>query len=159
MSASDNESETQTLPRVEVIQRLRERGEPVMMFGESELEAFRRLRRCEILEPEVNRVRVLFYKLIRCCFMITCCQGFRNDFQEAMEKVDQDYLDELLAFDDKADEIKDELKDSSDISYEGIKELSKSLGRGNRELDMKVVMSFLQVSFNICTKKNALRDQ
>lgn len=60
MSASDNESETQTLPRVEVIQRLRERGEPVMMFGESELEAFRRLRRCEILEPEVNRVCVYY---------------------------------------------------------------------------------------------------
>lgn len=61
-----------------------------------------------------------------------------------MEKVDQDYLDELLASAGKEDEIKDDLKDSSDISYEGIKELSKSLGRGNRELDMKVVMSFLQ---------------
>lgn len=48
-----------------------------MLFGESEAEAFQRLRRLEILEPDVDR-------------------GFRNDFQEAMEKVDQDFLDEIL---------------------------------------------------------------
>ena len=39
-----------------MIRRLRERGEPILLFGESEIEAFKRLRKCEILEPEVNKV-------------------------------------------------------------------------------------------------------
>lgn len=50
-------SEHLMLSRQEVIRRLRERGEPILLFGESEVEAFKRLRRCEILEPEVNKVR------------------------------------------------------------------------------------------------------
>lgn len=44
------------LSRQEVIRRLRERGEPILLFGESHIEAFKRLRKCEILEPEVNKV-------------------------------------------------------------------------------------------------------
>lgn len=48
-----------------------------MLFGETEEEAFRRLRKLEVQEAESER-------------------GFRNDFQEAMEKVDQVYLQELL---------------------------------------------------------------
>lgn len=54
--SSDDNPDVVALPRTEVIQRLRDRGEPILFFGELELEAFRRLRRCEILEPEVNRV-------------------------------------------------------------------------------------------------------
>lgn len=48
-----------TLSRKEVIKRLRERGEPIFLFGETELEAFKRLRKCEILEPEINKVLIL----------------------------------------------------------------------------------------------------
>lgn len=44
------------LPRKEVIRRLRDRNEPVILFGESDIEAFRRLRKLEISEPEINRV-------------------------------------------------------------------------------------------------------
>lgn len=73
------QSENASLPRNEVIKRLRERSHPVTLFGESELQSFKRLRRIEILEPEANK-------------------GFRNDFQEAMDKVDQAYLNEFLAF-------------------------------------------------------------
>lgn len=51
----DNSSE-HLLSRQEVIRRLRERGEPILLFGESYIEAFKRLRKCEILEPEVNKV-------------------------------------------------------------------------------------------------------
>lgn len=56
---TDNSSE-HLLSRQEVIRRLRERGEPILLFGESEIEAFKRLRKCEILEPEVNKVKHLF---------------------------------------------------------------------------------------------------
>lgn len=42
---------------VQVIRRLRERGEPVRLFGETDYDAFQRLRKIEILAPEVNKVR------------------------------------------------------------------------------------------------------
>lgn len=54
-SSSDN-AESVVLPRNEVITRLRDRSEPILLFGESELDAFKRLRKCEISEPEINRV-------------------------------------------------------------------------------------------------------
>lgn len=53
------------LPRQEVIKRLRERGHPIWLFGENELNSFKRLRRIEIQEPEANRVSNLtnmYYK-------------------------------------------------------------------------------------------------
>lgn len=55
-SVADNGQEHLALSRPEVIRRLRERGEPILLYGETELEAFRRLRKREILEPEVNKV-------------------------------------------------------------------------------------------------------
>nr|2DK4_A Chain A, Pre-mRNA-splicing factor 18 [Homo sapiens] len=44
-----------TLSRQEVIRRLRERGEPIRLFGETDYDAFQRLRKIEILTPEVNK--------------------------------------------------------------------------------------------------------
>lgn len=40
----------------QVIRRLRERGEPIRLFGETDYDAFQRLRKIEILAPEVNKV-------------------------------------------------------------------------------------------------------
>ncbi|KAF5282970.1 hypothetical protein FQA39_LY04841 [Lamprigera yunnana] len=125
-SAADRGHEHSVLPRIDVVSRLRDRGEPILIFGETELDAFKRLRRCEILEPELNK-------------------GFRNDFQEAMEKVDQDYLDEILA---SAGEFRDEGKthnkpQASVTTYEEIQEMAKELGCGNREYDMTVIMKFI----------------
>ncbi|XP_016120879.1 pre-mRNA-splicing factor 18, partial [Sinocyclocheilus grahami] len=66
-----------TLSRQEVIRRLRERGEPIRLFGESDYDAFQRLRKIEILAPEVNK-------------------GLRNDLKAAMDKIDQQYLNEIV---------------------------------------------------------------
>lgn len=55
-SSSVDNVDHATLSRKEVIKRLRERGEPVLLYGETELAAFKRLRKCEILEPELNKV-------------------------------------------------------------------------------------------------------
>ena len=41
-----------TLPRVEVIRRLRDRVERILLFGESELDSQKRLRALEINEPD-----------------------------------------------------------------------------------------------------------
>ncbi|OXA49988.1 pre-mRNA-splicing factor 18 [Folsomia candida] len=76
-AGSGNMEDLPKLSRREVIRRLRERGEPILLFGETEEESSRRLRKMEILEPEVNR-------------------GFRNDFQAALEQVDQAYLEEII---------------------------------------------------------------
>ncbi|GFR29204.1 pre-mRNA-splicing factor 18 [Trichonephila clavata] len=127
-SLKSKESEG-TLPRKEVIRRLRERHEPILLFGETELEAFQRLRRLEILEPEVDR-------------------GFRNDFQEAMEKVDQAYLDEILKTQGTAEDgksVNDVKVEDEKTSIEEIKEeASKKLGKGSDNDDAKVILKFLR---------------
>lgn len=124
---ADSSSEHLTLSRPEVIKRLRERGEPILLFGESEIEAFKRLRKHEILEPEVNK-------------------GFRNDFQEAMEQVDQAYLNEILASskpqdrDGKGDvNVPDE-----GVTYEDIQKMSARLNKGDKNFDMNVITQFIQ---------------
>uniref|UniRef100_A0A8D0L2A2 Pre-mRNA-splicing factor 18 n=1 Tax=Sphenodon punctatus TaxID=8508 RepID=A0A8D0L2A2_SPHPU len=66
-----------TLSRQEVIRRLRERGEPVRLFGETDYDAFQRLRKIEILATEVNK-------------------GLRNDLKAALDKIDQQYLNEIV---------------------------------------------------------------
>ena len=58
--SNDTETDKQILPRKEVIRRLRERGEPILLFGETEIQAFKRLRKCEISEPELNKVTLSF---------------------------------------------------------------------------------------------------
>lgn len=55
--AENDHTENAQLPRAEVIKRLRERSHPILLFGENELQSFKRLRRIEIQEPEANRVR------------------------------------------------------------------------------------------------------
>lgn len=103
------------LNRKEVMKRLRERSEPILLFGESETDSFKRLRQLEIREPELNR-------------------GLRNDFQEAMDKVDQAYLNEVLksgARGEASDKTKanDVKVQSSDTDMDKIQELAVDLGR------------------------------
>ncbi|KAG8190565.1 hypothetical protein JTE90_014043 [Oedothorax gibbosus] len=127
-----------TLPRKEVVRRLRDRQEPVILFGESELEAFQRLRRLEILEPEVDR-------------------GFRNDFQEAMEKVDQAYLDEILKTQGNTEDRKsanDVKVEDEGTSIEEIKEeASEKLGKGSNSDDAKVILKFLKFLLQLWGQK------
>ncbi|XP_076673233.1 pre-mRNA processing factor 18 [Andrena cerasifolii] len=124
---TEGSSEHLMLPRHEVIKRLRERGEPILLYSESEIEAFKRLRKCEILEPEVNK-------------------GFRNDFQEAMEQVDQAYLNEILSSskpqdrDGKGDvNVPDE-----GVTYEDLQKMSAKLNKGDRDFDLNVITQFIQ---------------
>ncbi|KAL5236391.1 hypothetical protein ACI65C_003801 [Semiaphis heraclei] len=121
-------SEKHTLSRKEVIRRLRDRGEPITLFGESELDSFKRLRRSELAEPESNK-------------------GFRNDFQEALEKVDQDYLDKLMT--NKAPEktyTELESMEEAMATYETIQSKAGILGRRrDRSQDMEIILQLLQL--------------
>ncbi|XP_072950044.1 uncharacterized protein Prp18 [Epargyreus clarus] len=121
------QTESISLPRAEVIKRLRERSHPITLFGESETQSFKRLRRIEIQEPEANR-------------------GFRNDFQEAMDKVDQAYLNEILALGTQNESEKSNKEDDIDdsVTYEFIQEMAKKMGQGDRNHDMNVIMIVLQ---------------
>ncbi|CAH2266101.1 jg11105 [Pararge aegeria aegeria] len=125
--AENQQSESVCLPRAEVIRRLRERAHPIMLFGESDLQSFKRLRRIEIQEPEANR-------------------GLRNDFQEAMDKVDQAYLNEILALGTQNEREKPQNEDDLDdsVTYEFIQEMAQTMGQGDRNHDMNVIMILLQ---------------
>ncbi|XP_050536886.1 pre-mRNA-splicing factor 18 [Daktulosphaira vitifoliae] len=126
--SSSTTSEKHTLSRKEVVRRLRERGEPIMLFGESELDSFKRLRKSELAEPESNK-------------------GFRNDFQEALEKVDQDYLDELMT-NQTAEKSYSELESMEDAmkTYETIQSKAGILGRRrDRTQDMEIILQLLQL--------------
>lgn len=65
-----------------------------------------------------------------------------------MEQVDQAYLDEMLKADDSKSSSKTEdKKQDTTISYEEVQEMAKSMGKGNREHDMTVIVHFITVSF------------
>ncbi|KAI0237070.1 Pre-mRNA-splicing factor 18 [Lamellibrachia satsuma] len=69
-SSQSGQEEKHRLSRKEVIWRLRERAEPITLFGETEEEAFQRLKKLEMLEPEVDK-------------------GFKNDMQTAMDRMER----------------------------------------------------------------------
>lgn len=58
------------LPRKEVIRRLRERAQPIRLFGETDEDSFLRLKQLEISEPDMSN-------------------GIGNDFKAAMDKVNE----------------------------------------------------------------------
>lgn len=64
-----------------------------------------------------------------------------------MEQVDQAYLDEMLtASDDTKSSSRTENKQQGTIiTYDEIQEMAKSMGRGNREHDMTVIVHFITV--------------
>ncbi|XP_042857171.1 pre-mRNA-splicing factor 18-like [Penaeus japonicus] len=129
------------LPRAEVLRRLREREEPIMLFGETEHDAFKRLRRLEILEPEVNR-------------------GLRNDFQEALERVDQAYLNEILKT-EGGDGVRNVSLTGEIITMESLIETAKDLNNGNAsfELRCKVILKFVELILHLWGSKHNARPE
>lgn len=71
------EDSTQEISRPEIIKRLRSRGAPIQLFGETHKGAQKRLRKMEIEQPELK-------------------EGWSNDFQSAMNKVDDEFVAEVL---------------------------------------------------------------
>lgn len=115
-----------------MIRKLRERGEPILFFGESEIDSCCRLRQLEISAPEVNR-------------------GFRNDFQDAMDEVDQAYLQEILTdnpVDPNKDKNKNEDIDVDDsVTHEWLEKEAEKMGRGNKDHDINVSPFYIYFNF------------
>lgn len=66
------------LSREEMERRLRERGEPVRLFGETDADVYARLQQFQAVETELQ------------------LKGYRNDFKMALDKVDEQYLVEIM---------------------------------------------------------------
>uniref|UniRef100_A0A669P1S6 Pre-mRNA-splicing factor 18 n=1 Tax=Phasianus colchicus TaxID=9054 RepID=A0A669P1S6_PHACC len=124
-----------TLSRQEVIRRLRERGEPVRLFGETDYDAFQRLRKIEILAPEVNK-------------------GLRNDLKAALDKIDQQYLNEIVGGQEAGD---DDSQNDLKVHEENttIEELEFLLGVWAKELNARedYVKRGVQGKLNSATQK------
>uniref|UniRef100_A0A3Q3IUP4 Pre-mRNA-splicing factor 18 n=1 Tax=Monopterus albus TaxID=43700 RepID=A0A3Q3IUP4_MONAL len=112
-----------TLSRQEVIRRLRERGEPIRLFGESDYDAFQRLRKIEILTPEVNK-------------------GLRNDLKAAMDKIDQQYLNEIVGGTEPGElDTQHDLKvHEENTTIEELEALGKTLGTGDDDGDQDFLL-------------------
>uniref|UniRef100_A0A9L0QZB0 Pre-mRNA-splicing factor 18 n=1 Tax=Equus caballus TaxID=9796 RepID=A0A9L0QZB0_HORSE len=158
-----------TLSRQEVIRRLRERGEPIRLFGETDYDAFQRLRKIEILTPEVNK-------------------GLRNDLKAALDKIDQQYLNELVGGQEPGEEdTQNDLKVHEEnttieelevictptsliphhtfgsltgwLSHSIVQALGESLGKGDDHKDMDIITKFLKFLLGVWAKElNARED-
>ncbi|KAJ8381889.1 hypothetical protein SKAU_G00026670 [Synaphobranchus kaupii] len=124
-----------TLSRQEVIRRLRERGEPVRLFGESDYDAFQRLRKIEILAPEVNK-------------------GLRNDLKAAMDKIDQQYLNEVVGGQEEGvvDTQHDLKVHEENTTIEELEALGQSLGTGDDVGDMDIINKVLKFLLGVWAK-------
>ncbi|TNN00838.1 hypothetical protein fugu_012084 [Takifugu bimaculatus] len=124
-----------TLSRQEVIRRLRERGEPIRLFAESDYEAFQRLRKIEILTPEVNK-------------------GLRNDLKAAMDKIDQQYLNEIAGGTESGDvESQHDLKvHEENTTIEELEALGKTLGTGDDDGDQEIIHKVLRFLLGVWAK-------
>ncbi|KAK7151845.1 hypothetical protein R3I94_008255 [Phoxinus phoxinus] len=125
-----------TLSRQEAVRRLRERGEPVRLFGESDYDAFQRLRKIEILAPEVNK-------------------GLRNDLKAAMDKIDQQYLNEIVGGAEGSillDTQHDLKVHEENTTIEELEDLGASLGTGNDVRDMDVINKVLRFLLGVWAK-------
>uniref|UniRef100_A0A3B3SXF2 Pre-mRNA-splicing factor 18 n=1 Tax=Paramormyrops kingsleyae TaxID=1676925 RepID=A0A3B3SXF2_9TELE len=125
-----------TLSRQEVIRRLRERGEPIRLFGESDYDAFQRLRKIEILAPEVNK-------------------GLRNDLKAAMDKIDQQYLNEIVGGQESGEmDMQHDLKvHEENTTIEELEALGESLGTGDDNGDMDVINKVLKFLLGVWAKE------
>ena len=127
----DGEDPLYPLQREVVVSRLREKGEPVLLFGETEDEANLRLRALQIGESG---------------------EGFRlkntsNNFQEALKKVDKEYLKAVEKEDRTTeDRSKMELKlYNTNRTWSEILELANDLRRGDHKHDVMVISEWIKV--------------
>ena len=127
--AAEAEEKYALLPRKEVVRKLRERGEAILLFGETDYEAYVRLKKLETLEPDGKKG-----------------EGFNNDFKMAMDRVDQDYLNEIV---NASTSDVGEVRHNIDIKDDGTTEddfkiMQDQMAQGDLEKDMEICLRFLK---------------
>jgi len=126
----DAEDALYPLPREDVISKLRDKGEPILIFGETEDQANLRLRSLEIGEGDSFKVK-----------------NTGNNFVEALKKVDKEYLKAFAADDATSDDKnKMELKlYNTNRTWSELRELATDLRRGDHKHDEMVVSEWMKV--------------
>jgi len=133
-TSSGKTDRIQPLPRKEVIRKLRERDEPIRLFGEDDFDSYQRLKKLETSQTTVKG------------------EGFANEFQAAMAKVDQDYLEEIIKSSGGGSEaeLSTEVKVKDDgTTEEDLKEMRAELGQGSTDRDHEIILLW----FKYCMKK------
>ena len=123
----DGEKKDKKISPEEVVRRLRERGEPIKLFGETEEEAAQRLKYVEMMRKDDEK-------------------GLRNDFKAAMDKLDQSYLDELVKQEgnEKSKQARDiKLKDDG-TTLDDILSMAQNLGKGDKSVNCEVIFKYLK---------------
>jgi len=121
--AEETDGKGTELPRLEVVRRLRERGEPVWIFGESESDAAKRLRKLELDAPDMK-------------------EGWKNDFQSAMDQVDKEYVDEVIKGLQNEEGRHDVKVDDQVLTMDDIMKMEKDLGTENYATECEVTFAF-----------------
>ena len=112
-----------------MVRRLREKLEPITMFGETEDQANLRMRALEIGEPDSARLR-----------------ASHNNFQEALKNVDKQYLKAVQKEDSVGDKQKLELKMyTTTKTWTELLELAHGLRRGDHKHDEMVISEWIKV--------------
>lgn len=133
--------EKKLLPRHEVIRRLRERHQPIRIFGESDEASARRLTQIEVTEPQDN--------------------GMRNDFKDAMEKSEMESLNEIM----NSLQPKDHSALECDVKEDGIEldeiiELTKNVReRGNDSILVLRYIKFMVKKWGSALNNRLLKDK
>jgi len=126
----DSDDALYPLDREDVITRLRNKFEPILLFGETEDQANLRLRALEISEGDSFKVK-----------------NTSNNLQEALKKVDKEYLKAVEKNDLTTDDRnKMELKIySTNRTWSELLELANDLRRGDQKHDEMVISEWIKV--------------
>uniref|UniRef100_A0AC34QSW7 Pre-mRNA-splicing factor 18 n=1 Tax=Panagrolaimus sp. JU765 TaxID=591449 RepID=A0AC34QSW7_9BILA len=126
LKAEDILKNVEMIPRPEAIKKLRERSLPIRLFGETDRDAFIRLRRHEIDQPDLH-------------------VGWNNDFHAAQQKAQEEVLDEIVKGSyGKNEKVESVFMDTSNDVWENIKRRAVNIGLNDDVAeDSSVVHDFI----------------
>ncbi|XP_076447866.1 pre-mRNA-splicing factor 18-like [Babylonia areolata] len=115
-------------PRKEVIRKLRERGEPITLFGETHYESYMRLKKLESLMPDISNAGV-----------------GENDFKAAMDAVDQQYLNDIISSSDDHTDAGTEVSVKDDgTTEEDLPKMRAELGSAEAKEHQDIILRFFK---------------
>jgi len=141
--AADINDALYPLSRTEVVRRLRDKLEPITLFGESDDEANLRMRALELGETDSARLR-----------------ASHNNFQEALKNVDKQYLKAVQKEDSIDDKQKLELKlYTTTKTWTELLELAHGLRMGDHKHDEMVISEWIKVMMTMWGQELNFRDE
>eukprot|EP00126_Sphaerothecum_destruens_P015099 Sdes_comp9015_c0_seq1m436 len=136
---SSEASVPQNIDNVEVIKRLRIRGEPSRLFGETDLQRVNRLRILELMEPEAK--------------------GQRNEFHAAFEEAERDLVESLFSSNSKTGSENIEMEETpivqnifTTMSEKEAISIATNLGK-DLDKDLPLVASYLRYLLGLCKEE------